>query len=432
MHQQPGNAPRAHEISATLSSSNILPEGTRRNKKRRLAFATEFADNDPLVHYNVAFAAALSESIRDSLPVPATPGIKLKIHRDTLPPEPRYWKDLKSHSFGKYFIQAARDEYAALRQRGTFTEVDRQESDRPLPLLWVFKYKFDTDGYLVKFKARICVRGDLQLTRNDNYAATLAVRVFRALMALAAAFDLEILQLDAVNAFLNSDIDEHVTVQWPPGFQQNNKILKLLKALYGLKQAPVLWYNHLVTILLQLGLQKVHGVNCVLTTSWLILFFYVDDIILLYRQEDQEKVNTLLEQLMQRLELRRLAQANWFLGIRILRDRNRRKIWLCQDSYIDKITARFNIDSRSRALTPLPGELPGPYEGTATTAEIYAFGSRIGSANFAAVTTRPDIAKACSILAQHLCNPGPEHLRAADRLLTYLARTKFYAIEYGL
>jgi reverse transcriptase-like protein len=298
----------------------------------------------------------------------------------------------------------------------------------------VFKYKYDTDGYLVKFKARICVRGDLQITRDNNYAATLAVRVFRALMALAAAFDLEILQLDAVNAFLNSKLAEHITVEWPPGFRQNNRVLKLLKALYGLKQAPVLWYNHLVAMLLQQGLQKVHGVNCVLTTNWLILFFYVDDIILLYSQENQERVNTLLTQLKDRLELRELQQANWFLGIRILRDRGKRKLWLCQDSYIDKITARFNVNPSARPLayTPLPGELPGPYEGVATPSDIYGFGSRIGSANFAAVTTRPDIAKACSILAQYLCNPGPEHLRAADRILSYLARTKFYAIEYGL
>ena len=61
-----------------------------------------------------------------------------------------------------------------------------------IPLTWVFTYKLDTNGYLVKFKARICVRGDLQ-PRNDRdtYAATLAARIFRALMAMTAAYDLE-------------------------------------------------------------------------------------------------------------------------------------------------------------------------------------------------------------------------------------------------
>ena len=105
-------------------------------------------------------------------------------------------------------------ELRALLKRGTFREIERQAYHRPLPLLWDFKYKYDTDGYLEKFKARICVSGDLQDSdRETFYAATLAVRTFRALMTLAAVNDLEILQLDAVNAFLNSNIDEDITVQ---------------------------------------------------------------------------------------------------------------------------------------------------------------------------------------------------------------------------
>jgi len=44
----------------------------------------------------------------------------------------------------------------------TFKEVEKPSGKQILPLLWVFTYKFDTDGYLTKFKARICVRGDLQ------------------------------------------------------------------------------------------------------------------------------------------------------------------------------------------------------------------------------------------------------------------------------
>ena len=59
-----------------------------------------------------------------------------------------------------------------------------------VPLMWVFTYKFDEDGYLYKFKARLCVRGDLQAQYGDTYAATLAARTFRALIAISAAFSL--------------------------------------------------------------------------------------------------------------------------------------------------------------------------------------------------------------------------------------------------
>ena len=104
------------------------------------------------------------------------------------------------------------------------------EKMHPIPLKWVFLYKFDTDGYLLKHKARICVRGDLQpFTDEENYAATLAHKTFRALMAITAAFGYETKQMDAVNAFLNADLDELVYCYFPHGFEQSQKCLRLKK-----------------------------------------------------------------------------------------------------------------------------------------------------------------------------------------------------------
>jgi len=87
-------------------------------------------------------------------------------------------------------------EYTNLERRDTFRHVSRSTaSSKTLPLKWVFTYKFDEDGYLTKFKARICVRGDLQDPAElDTYAATLAARALRALMTITAAFDLEAVQ----------------------------------------------------------------------------------------------------------------------------------------------------------------------------------------------------------------------------------------------
>jgi len=387
----------------------------------------------------MAFATALTSTLRPQDSDLLDP-IRARIHRNELPPEPNNWTEAKRHTYSKYWFDAAHTEFAALDKRGTFIKCNREKHHSPLPLLWVFKYKFDTDGFLTKFKARICVRGDLQTSHGDgNYAATLAARVFRALMAITAEFDLDIVQLDAVNAFLNSDIDEEVTIQWPPGMEPPvvdsapRQVLRLQKALYGLKQAPLLWHNHLVDLLRRHGLRRIPGVNCVLTSDWLIIFFYVDDIILLFSKEYRQKAQDFIVTLKEDLELREITDANWFLGIRIVRNRLKRFLWLCQDSYIDKLTARYDVGSNSAVLahTPLPTDLPGIYDGQSTAAERHGFQSRVGSINFAAVITRPDIAKACSILSQHLLNPGPMHLRAADRVLAYLARTKYMAIQYS-
>ena len=83
----------------------------------------------------------------------------------------------------------------------------------------MFTYKFDTDGYLVKFKAHICIQGDLQrLSEKDTYAVTLAAKIFRAIMAIVAAFNLETWQCDVVNAFTNSLINKVVYIEFPDGF----------------------------------------------------------------------------------------------------------------------------------------------------------------------------------------------------------------------
>jgi hypothetical protein len=48
---------------------------------------------------------------------------------------------------------------------GTWKKVSKADigKSKPLPLMWVFTYKFDVDGYLLKYKARLVVRGDLYI-----------------------------------------------------------------------------------------------------------------------------------------------------------------------------------------------------------------------------------------------------------------------------
>ncbi|KAF4303282.1 Integrase catalytic core [Botryosphaeria dothidea] len=95
--------------------------------------------------------------------------------------------------------------------KGVWIVVDedqaRKANKEVIPLTWVFKYKFDKKGYLTKIKARVCVRGDLQVSYQDTYAATLAFRIFRTLMAIVYAFDLEMWQYDVVNAFPHVPLD---------------------------------------------------------------------------------------------------------------------------------------------------------------------------------------------------------------------------------
>lgn len=95
----------------------------------------------------------------------------------------------------------------------------------------------DKHGFVTRFKARLCVRGDLQqLNNKEAYAATLTGRLFRVLMAITAKFDLETRQLDVVNAFTTSFLDENIDTMFPDGYKRRGWSLKLIRALYGLRR----------------------------------------------------------------------------------------------------------------------------------------------------------------------------------------------------
>ncbi len=421
-------APRAAEITAEtdsrlIQSSRFRP--TRQAKWKHAIHALHLAKLHHESGINAAFAAALKPRTRPQLH---------RLHRSQVPPPPKHWGDLKRHAFGKQFKQAAYVEFEELGRKETYRVISRPLHVLVLPLLWVFTYKFDADGYVAKFKARLCVRGDLQpLTSDETYAATLASRVFRFMMALVAAFDLETHHYDAVNAFLNSMIDRTTYVSPPPGFHMPNQVLQLLKALYGLRQSPKLWWQLLSQILQKFGLTPANEEVCLFSNGWLIVFFYVDDLIALYHKRDQEKFNAFHEYINREIKLRDLGEVSWFLGVRVTRDRAAKKLWLSQDAYIDKISNKYKVATRA-IYTPLPSSdltAISPQSSPSSDA-IYFYQQRVGSLQYAATITRPDIAKATALLAEFSQKPAKEHEDAVTQVLQYLAHTKELSIQYHL
>src|SRR5579862_4120069 len=205
----------------------------------------------------------------------------------------------------------------------------------------------------------------MQYTAEDTYAATLAAQTFRAVTAIIAAFNLETRQYDAVNAFANSTLPAPIACTCAEGYERLGYILWVEKALYGLKTSPVLWYKDFTSTLEDLGLNPVPDTNCLFVNDWLILIFYVDDILIAYSSKHQGRIDDFESKFMSRYELRKLGEAEHFLGIQILQDRSQRKLWLIQDSYIDKIAVKYNITVDKPPKTPLPSTELVPYDGTA-------------------------------------------------------------------
>jgi hypothetical protein len=152
--------------------------------------------------------------------------------------------------------------------------------------------------------------------------------------------------------------------------------------------------------------------------------------VLLACKEHRDEMLCLKAELMKNYEMRDRGELHWFPNIRIIRDRQQRKLWLCQDAYIDKIVQSRTLGQSGHPLSVSRKDLI-KFDGQTDPQHVHAYQRRIGSVIYLAVITRPDIALAVSLLAVFLTNPSPRHRAEADRIISYLRDTKYVAIEYS-
>jgi hypothetical protein len=130
------------------------------------------------------------------------------------------------------------------------------------------------------------------------------------LLALIAAFDLETLQYDAINAFLNSPLNKNIYVSYPPGYYKKNKALKLYKALYGLRRSGLLWQMDLKNTLKEPGLYPISEDPCLYSNDKLILIVFVNNMILIYYLKNKSMTITFKNKLKNKYELKEIGEAN--------------------------------------------------------------------------------------------------------------------------
>src|SRR5438874_640657 len=100
-------------------------------------------------------------------------------------------------------------------------------------------------------------------------------------MVISTAFDLEAHQYNAVSTFTNSVLDEIIYCDCPEGFEHTGLCILLLHALYRLHCFPLLWLKEFSKILKKLSLTEVLREPYLYANDWLVIFFYVDNIVTL-------------------------------------------------------------------------------------------------------------------------------------------------------
>ena len=109
------------------------------------------------------------------------------------------------------------EEMRSLWENGTWELVEKPEGVKPVPMKWVYKIiKRDALGNVERYKSRLVAKEYLQrqgIDFEEVYAAVSKHTTLRALLAVVAARDLELHQLDVKTAFLNGELEEEIYMQ---------------------------------------------------------------------------------------------------------------------------------------------------------------------------------------------------------------------------
>jgi transposase InsO family protein len=367
--------------------------------------------------------------------------------------EPRTYAEAMTTPEREQWEQAMREELASIVANHTWTLVPLPAGRKAVGCKWVLKIKRKADGSIDRFKARLVAKGFLQkegLDYTETFAPVARMPSLRALLAIAAAQDLEVHQMDVRTAFLNGELEEDIYMEQPQGFvasgSQAQLVYKLHRSLYGLKQAGRAWYKKIDAALSELGLRPTASDSCIYvlheasTTVYILL--YVDDLLLI--SNDLGRLSLIKAELSKRFDMKDLGEAQFILGIQIQRDRARRRISLSQSEYIKTILNRFDMAECKPVRSPMAVGTKLLREEPSTPSVIdhqqadpqeddmaeVPYAQAVGALMYAAMGTRPDIAYCTTSLSQFMQKPTRTHWTALKRVLRYLKGTQQARLLY--
>ena len=150
------------------------------------------------------------------------------------------------------------EEIKSLYANRTWTLESTPTSVKPIPVKWVYKVKWDSNGDIERYKARLVAKGFRQregIEFDEVFAPVSKYATLRALLATIAVNDMELQQLVIKTAFLIGVLEEDVYVEQPAGYEEGGPGMAchLHRALYGLRQAPRAWHIRLMEVLTAMG-----------------------------------------------------------------------------------------------------------------------------------------------------------------------------------
>lgn len=327
------------------------------------------------------------------------------------------------------------EEIESLKENQTWKLVKLPANKKVIDCKWVFKTKLNSDGEVVRHKARLVVRGFSQrkgIDYNETFSPVVKYTSIRFLFVLAARYKLRISQMDVVTAFLYGDLDEEIYMVQPEGFSGDPTLVcRLMKSLYGLKQASRQWNHKINAVLENFGFERCDADQCIYymikNDDILIVALYVDDFLIFSNNLALEtKLKNCLEQ---NFKIKNMGEVMSVLGMKVTRNKEDGSIAIDQRQYIEKLLVKFGMDDCNPVATPLDPNQRLTKEMSPSNAfersemKNIPYQEAVGSLLFLVQISRLDICYAVSVLSRYNNDPGKAHWAAVKRVLRYLKGT---------
>lgn len=361
-----------------------------------------------------------------------------KIHEPT-----SYEEAISDLIHGRQWKDAVEEELYNLESHHTWEFEELPQDRKPIGSKWVFKVKYNPDGSVARFKARLVAQGFSQVPGIDfteTFAPTVRRESLRIYLAICALLGLIIHQVDIVGAYLESLLDDNefpIYMKPPPGIERMRKGLycRLLRSLYGLKQSGRLWNQNVIAFYKRIGFRPLNADPSILILQRgkeiTIVSIYVDDFLL--ASNSMPALENLKESLAIEYEMKDLGEVKTIIGWQITRDLATRTIKVSQSAYIRDLLEEENLTDCNAPTIPMKAgssiemSEPDDYD----EADLGDYQRLIGKLMYLACGTRPDIAFVVGRLSKHNADPRKGHLRAAKRVVRYLKGTIHLELVYG-
>ncbi|GJW99365.1 ribonuclease H-like domain-containing protein [Tanacetum coccineum] len=252
------------------------------------------------------------------------------------------------------------------QSRRTWALVPRPANVNVVCSMWLFRHKFNGDGSLSRYKARLAANGRSQqqgIDCDETFSPVVKPSTIRTILSLAVLGEWHIHQLDC--------------------------------SLYGLKQAPRAWFQRFASFVTRIGFQ-----HSKIDTSLFVfnrgsdiayLLLYVDDIVL--TASSAALLQHIITSLHNEFAMTDLGSLNYFLGISSQRSAS--GMFLSQSKFVEEITLYRSLAGALQYLT----------------------------------FTCPDLSYAVQQISLYMHDPREPHFTALKRILRYVRSTLDYGLQ---